>query len=79
MELSSQNIKELINTNALAFVKLEAEFTKLGFTNYRAIAQVMHEQTGAPFHQLYRALLYMTDSKKYLELMASTIENLKQE
>lgn len=76
---SPQQIKELINSNALQFIKLEAEFTKLGFTNYRAIAQVIHEVTGAPFFQVYRALLYITDSQVYTELMRETLNKLKTE
>ncbi len=78
-ETTWQQTRELINQNALQFVKLEAEFNRLGFTSYRAIARVIHDLTGAPYLPVYRALLYIDNASKYTALMEETIAKLKEE
>jgi hypothetical protein len=56
-----------------------AEYSKLGFTSTQAIATVISDKTGAPFYQVYRALLYMATSAKYFELLEITLDKLKEE
>jgi hypothetical protein len=63
----------------LQLEKLLAKFHALGFSNMRAIAQVMADKTGSPYFANYRALLYMASSPKYFALLEETLEKLKQE
>lgn len=72
-------LKEMANANALRFAKLEEQFRTIGFTNYRAMARVIHDCTGTPYTQCYRALLYMADFERYTDLMEETILKLKDE
>jgi hypothetical protein len=56
-----------------------AEFSARGFSSVKAIANLVHEKTGTPFFQVYRALLYMATSQKYFDLLEVTIEKIKEE
>lgn len=72
-------VQQQIANNELTFKKLVARFNALGFTSYAAMAQVIHDKTGAPYYQVHRALLYMASSEKYFALMQTTLDKLLEE
>lgn len=72
-------MREKINTNALRYEKLLAEFASLGFKNPRAVARLVAEVTGTSYANAYRALLYFKDMGSYLELLEDTLQSVKHE
>lgn len=75
--MNPSEVKARIHSNMLRYYQLIATFQAMGLRSNRAIAQAMTEATNTPFYANYRAICYMADSAKYLNLMEQTIEKLQ--
>lgn len=61
----------------LEMYQLEGQFRALGYRSYTDIAKQVSQATGEPYYQIYRALLYLSSSRRYLDLMERGLEDAR--